>query len=107
MLGVVKGLGKVVENVRDETLSHIRSFKEEYKEYFQPLLSEIEELRSLKQIKELQKEVDSIKEREGGKDNSSHSNKSSSNNSISSSNNNGNLIVSMLNLNLSTKQLKN
>ena len=93
---VVKGLGEVTENVRDEMLSHIRSFKE----YFQPLLSEVEELRSfkeqtvghqvkmIKQIKELQKEVDSIKEREGGKDNSSHSNKSSSNNSISSSNNN-------------------
>ena len=94
--GVVKGLGEVTENVRDEMLSHIRSFKE----YFQPLLSEVEELRSfkeqtvghqvkmIKQIKELQKEVDYIKEREGEKDNSSHSNKSNSNNSISSSNNN-------------------
>ena len=41
VLGVVKRLGEVVENIRDETLSHIRSFKEEYKEYFQPLLSEI------------------------------------------------------------------
>ena len=93
---VAKGLGEVTENVRDEMLSHIRSFKE----YFQPLLSEVEELRSfkeqtvghqvkmIKQIKELQKEVDYIKEREGEKDNSSHSNKSNSNNSISSSNNN-------------------
>ena len=45
VLGVVKGLGEVVENVRDETLSHIRSFKE----YFQPLLSEVEELRSFKE----------------------------------------------------------
>ena len=75
MHSVVKGLGEVTENVRDEMLSHIRSFKE----YFQPLLSEVEELRSfkeqtvghqvkmIKQIKELQKEVDSIKEREGGR----------------------------------------
>ena len=80
MHSVVKGLGEVTENVRDEMLSHIRSFKE----YFQPLLSEVEELRSfkeqtvghqakmMKQIKELQKEVDYIKEREGEKDNSSH-----------------------------------
>ena len=77
-------------------LSHIRCFKE----YFQPLLSEVEELRSfkeqtvghqvkmIKQIKELQKEVNFIKEREEEKGNSSHSIKNSSNNSISSSNNN-------------------
>ena len=69
------GLGEVVKDVRDEMLSHVRCFKE----YFQPLLSEVEELRSfkeqtvghqvkmIKQIKELQKEVDSIKEREGGR----------------------------------------